>query len=194
MAQKKTVWMTEVALMAAVLCVLAPFSIPIGEIPITLATFAVYLTAAILGSKKGTASVLIYLLIGMVGVPVFSNFTGGAAKLAGPTGGYLIGYLPCAFFIGFLLEREWKGIKNLSGIAKNASELIRSVAAMVLGTILCYLFGTVWFMYQMSETYTVAQALAICVVPYLAFDTVKIVLATAIAVPIRKLLKKNGML
>ncbi len=194
MAQKKTVWMTEVALMAAVLCVLAPFSIPIGEIPITLATFAVYLTAAILGSKKGTASVLIYLLIGMVGVPVFSNFTGGAAKLAGPTGGYLIGYLPCAFLVGFLVEREFKAIKNLNGMAKNAFELIYSVLAMVLGTVLCYLFGTAWFMYQMSETYTVAQALAICVVPYLAFDTVKIVLATAIAVPIRKLLKKNGML
>ncbi len=194
MAQKKTVWMTEVALMAAVLCVLAPFSIPIGEIPITLATFAVYLTAAILGSKKGTASVLIYLLIGMVGVPVFSNFTGGAAKLAGPTGGYLIGYLPCAFLVGFLAEREFKAIKNLNGVAKNAFELIHSALAMVLGTVLCYLFGTAWFMYQMSETYTVAQALAICVVPYLAFDTVKIVLATAIAVPIRKLLKKNGML
>lgn len=194
MAQKKTVWMTEVALMAAVLCVLAPFSIPIGEIPITLATFAVYLTAAILGSKKGTASVLVYLLLGMVGVPVFSNFTGGAAKLAGPTGGYLVGYLPCAFLVGFLIEREFKGTKNLSSVAKNAFELIRSVMAMVFGTILCYLFGTAWFMYQMSETYTVAQALAICVVPYLAFDTVKIILASAIAVPIRKLLKKNGML
>lgn len=194
MAQKKTVWMTEVALMAAVLCVLAPFSIPIGEIPITLATFVVYLTAAILGSKKGTASVLIYLLIGMVGVPVFSNFSGGVAKLAGPTGGYLIGYLPCAFLVGFLIEREFKAIKNLNGMAKSAFELIRSAVAMVFGTIFCYLFGTAWFMYQMSETYTVAQALAICVVPYLAFDTVKIILATAIAVPIRKLLKKNGML
>lgn len=194
MAQKKTVWMTEVALMAAVLCVLAPFSIPIGEIPITLATFAVYLTAAILGSKKGTASVLIYLLIGMVGVPVFSNFTGGAAKLAGPTGGYLIGYLPCAFLIGFLMEREWKSTKSLKGTVPTAFELVRSVAAMVLGTLVCYLFGTAWFMYQMSATYTVAQAIAICVIPYLAFDMVKIILASAIAVPIRKLLKRSGML
>lgn len=194
MAQKKTVWMTEVALMAAVLCVLAPFSIPVGEIPITLATFAVYLTAAILGSKKGTASVLIYLLIGMVGVPVFSNFTGGAAKLAGPTGGYLIGYLPCAFLVGLLVEKEFKDAKNLSGTARTAFEFVRSVAAMVLGTLVCYLFGTAWFMYQMSETYTVAQAIAICVIPYLAFDIVKIILASAIAVPIRKLLKRSGML
>lgn len=194
MAQKKTVWMTEVALMAAILCVLAPFSIPVGEIPITLATFAVYLTAAILGSKKGTASVLIYLLIGMVGVPVFSNFTGGAAKLAGPTGGYLIGYLPCAFLVGFFMEKEFKDTKSLNGTVRTAFEFVRSVAAMVLGTLVCYLFGTAWFMYQMSETYTVAQAIAICVIPYLAFDIVKIILASAIAVPIRKLLKRSGML
>ena len=93
----KTKDMATTALMAALLCVLAPITIPVGPIPLSLATFAVYMAGAVLGAKRGIAAVALYLLIGMTGIPVFSGFTGGIQRLAGVTGGYLIGYLPCAW-------------------------------------------------------------------------------------------------
>lgn len=83
--------MVVTALMAAVTCILAPLSVPIGPVPISLTNFAIYLSLYLLDWKKGTLSYLIYLLLGLVGLPVFSGFTGGLAKLAGPTGGYIIG-------------------------------------------------------------------------------------------------------
>ena len=84
--------MVVTALMAAVTCILAPLSVPIGPVPISLTNFAIYLSLYLLDWKKGTLSYLIYLLLGLVGLPVFSGFTGGLAKLAGPTGGYIIGW------------------------------------------------------------------------------------------------------
>ena len=78
--------------MTAVICVLAPFSLPIGPVPISLTNLAIYFVLYMLGVKRGTISYLVYLLIGLVGVPVFSGFTSGPGKLFGPTGGYLIGY------------------------------------------------------------------------------------------------------
>ena len=88
-----TYQMAVTALMAAALCVLGPLSVPIGAIPISLSNFVICLTAWLLGPKFGTLSVAVYLLIGLVGVPVFSGYGAGVAKLAGPTGGYLVGYL-----------------------------------------------------------------------------------------------------
>ena len=84
---------TVTALMTAVTCILAPLSIPIGPVPISLTNLAIYISLYLLGWKRGTISYLIYLLIGLVGIPVFSGFTGGPAKLAGPTGGYIIGFI-----------------------------------------------------------------------------------------------------
>ena len=86
-----TYQMAVTALMAAALCVLGPLSVPIGAIPISLSNFVICLTAWLLGPKFGTLSVAVYLLIGLVGVPVFSGYGAGIAKLAGPTGGYLVG-------------------------------------------------------------------------------------------------------
>ena len=86
---------TVTALMTAVTCILAPLSIPIGPVPISLTNLAIYISLYLLGWKRGTISYLIYLLIGLVGIPVFSGFTGGPAKLAGPTGGYIIDYKSC---------------------------------------------------------------------------------------------------
>ena len=87
--------MAIIALDAALLCVLAPLAIPAGPVPFTLATLAVYLCAAVTGMRRGTLSVLLYILIGAVGVPVFSGFAGGVQKLIGLTGGYLAGYVLC---------------------------------------------------------------------------------------------------
>ena len=93
--KNKTKEITLIALMAAVMCILGPISlaIPISPVPISLGTLAIYLASYLLGMKRGTISCLIYLLIGIVGLPVFTGFTGGIGKVMGPTGGYMIGYI-----------------------------------------------------------------------------------------------------
>ena len=111
-----TYQLTLTAVMAAVICVLGPISmaIPISPVPISLASMAVYLAVTVLGMKLGTLSCLIYLLLGLVGLPVFSGGSAGAAKLFGPTGGYLVGYLFLALiagaFVGRYTENKWKSI------------------------------------------------------------------------------------
>lgn len=101
----KTRELCEVALMTSLFCIAAPLTIPIGPIPLSLATLLVYLAGALLGRKKGTMAVGLYLLIGAAGLPVFSGFSGGIHKLAGVTGGYLIGYVVCAAMVGWAVER-----------------------------------------------------------------------------------------
>ena len=96
-----------IAVMTAVTCVLAPLSIPIGPVPISLTNLVIYFSLYILGTKKGTISYVIYLLIGLVGIPVFSSFTGGPGKLFGPTGGYLIGFIPLALTTKCFALSEW---------------------------------------------------------------------------------------
>ena len=139
MEQKKTKTnvreMALIAVMAAVTCVLGPLSVPIGVVPISFTNLAVYLAIYVLGCKRGTVSYIVYLLIGLVGVPVFSGFTGGVGKLFGPTGGYLIGFIFMALICGWFIDRF-------------ECKLVPSFAGMVLGTIVCYIFGTVWLAYQ----------------------------------------------
>ena len=155
---------------AAVICVFAPFTIPIGAVPISLATFAVYLAAAVLGTKKGTLAVLIYILIGMAGVPVFSGFAGGIGKILGVTGGYIIGYIPCAFAIGVFTERF--GGKNYI-----------YPLALVIGTLILYSFGTAWFMVQSGSG--LMQSLTVCVFPFLVGDAIKIAAASIVAIKLK---------
>jgi len=107
--------MAVTALMAAVMCVLGPLSIPIGAVPISLTNFVICMTVWLLGAKLGTLSVAVYLALGAVGLPVFSGYGAGLAKLAGPTGGYLIGFLPMAFIGGLFIEKS-KGQPVISGI------------------------------------------------------------------------------
>ena len=106
--KNKTYALAMTALMAAVTCVLAPMAIPIGPVPISLTNLAIYLSLYLLGWKWGTASYVVYMLIGMVGVPVFSGFTGGLGKLAGPTGGYIIGFVPMAVLAGTGRSSSWE--------------------------------------------------------------------------------------
>ncbi len=132
--------------------------------------FAVYIIVYILGMRSGTVSVLIYLCLGTAGLPVFSAFSGGLAKLAGPTGGYLAGFLFLALIQGFLMER-FPG--------KNAA----AVTGMMLGLAICYLFGTAWLAAQMNLTFF--AALGIGVLPYLPGDAVKIILAAVVGPKLR---------
>ena len=160
-----------IGVMAAVTCVLGPLSIPLpfSPVPISLTHIAVYLAAYVLGMKAGTVSYLIYLLLGAVGMPVFSGFQGGIAKLLGPTGGYLIGFILTALTAGFFIER-------FSGKALH-------FAGMAAGAGFCYVLGTAWFMYQMNMS--LASSLSLCVLPYLPGDLIKIILCLIIGPQIR---------
>ncbi len=170
--------MTIVAVMAALISIAGPLSINIGPIPLSLATFAVYLSGAVLGAKRGTLAVALYLLIGMVGVPVFSGFSGGFQKIVGVTGGYLVGYLPCALLTGLALETRAVNVKKW-----------RLPAFMVLGTAVLYLIGTAWFILQTKNP--LGAALGMCVLPFLPGDAVKIIAATLLAKPVRKALGRE---
>lgn len=163
------------AIMAALICIAAPISVPIGLVPISLATFAVYLAGGLLGAKRGALAVVVYILIGAVGLPVFSGFAGGFAKLLGVTGGYIIGYVPCALLSGLLYDRT-RRVWTLP-------------AGMVLGTLACYIFGTAWFLIATADGAitgaSVVSALMMCVVPFLPGDAIKIAAACALAMPLR---------
>lgn len=173
--------LTTVGLMTAVLCVLGPLAlnIPVSPIPISLSMLGIYLVISILGMKPGTLSVVIYILLGFAGVPVFANFTAGAGKLFGPTGGYIIGYIFMALICGFFIDR-WNG------------RFMMGFLGMALGTSVCYLFGTAWYACQTSGTFL--QALAACVIPFIPFDLAKLLLALVLGSQVRKRLKRTGLL
>ena len=147
------------ALFAAVTAVLSQIAIPLGPVPISLSTLAVFLAGGLLGARDGTVSQLIYVLLGVVGVPVFSGFSGGLGKLAGPTGGYIVGYIFMALVIGLIVPR-----------CRNKMRYI--IPVFVLGLIVCYAFGTIWYI---ALTHTgIGASMMTCVVPFLPGDAVKI--------------------
>ena len=171
--------MAAVSLMTALLCILGPMSIPIGAIPISFTNFVIYLTVYLLGTKLGTFSYLIYLLLGTAGLPVFSAYSGGLAKLAGPTGGYLIGFIFMSVICGIF-------------ITKSKGKALPSVFGMAIGTAVAYLFGTIWFMAESGST--LMYALTACVFPFLIGDGIKILLASSIGPLIRRALQKAHLL
>ncbi len=164
-----------IALLAAFVCVLSPFAVNIGPIPLSFGSLGVYIAACLLDFKRGTAAVLVFVLLGSFGVPVFTNFTGGFHKLVGATGGFIFGYIPCALVIGLIVDRLEKHVWAYP-------------LALVAGTIVLYTFGTLWYMFQAKAS--LAAALGSCVVPFLIGDAIKIVAATALCYPLRKLLKR----
>ena len=170
------------AFCAAVTCILAPISVPLaGEVPISLATFAVLLSGILLGGRLGALSQLIYVLLGSVGVPVFAGWTGGIGITLGMTGGYIIGYIPMAFIAGFLYFRVGR---NSSGFRKYAAMFI----SMFIATAVLYLIGTAWFIAQTKMT--LAASMAACVIPFLPGDLIKIIAVMLVAPPIETALKR----
>ena len=172
----KTRDMTLIAVMAALICVAGPLTIPAGPIPLSLATFAVYMAGSVLGKKRGTIAVALYLIIGIIGVPVFSGFSGGFQKLAGVTGGYLIGYLPCAFLSG------------VGGEQREKAGWWFHALMMIIGTVLLYGIGTAVFMMHTGKT--LGAALSLCVIPFLPGDALKITATVFLTVPVRKAIHK----
>ena len=167
--------MVFAALFAAVLCAVAPFSFFIGPIPLSLATLVVYLAAGALDWKLSVLSVTLYVLMGAIGLPVFTGFEGGFHKIVGVTGGYIIGYIPCTMTIGATLKTFGKKLWSYA-------------FGMVIGTILLYTCGTAWFMLQTGSS--LIASLALCVTPFLLGDTLKIVLACITAPRLRSAMSR----
>lgn len=178
--KKTTVYeLTTCALFAALMCIFGPMSVPIGPVPISLTNLVIYIAIYLLATKMTTVSYLIYLLIGAFGLPVFSNYTGGLAKLSGPTGGYLIGFIFMAIISGIALE--W-----------SKANLVVTAIGMIVGTAVAYLFGTVWFVYVAKCDWS--YALSVCVFPFIGFDLGKIAIASVIGKAVRGPLLKSGLL
>lgn len=181
MRHLKTLDLVTIALVAAILCILSPISIPLGftPIPMTLGVFAMVLSGILLGSVKGTLCVLIYILIGAAGIPVFSGYGAGLSKIAGPSGGYLWGYLFLAAITGFFVE-------------KFAAKWYMVLLGAILGMMVCYAFGTIWMALQLSMG--PMEALWAGVVPFLPLDVAKIVLAVLVGCPVRAALVAQNLI
>lgn len=181
---KKTFSIKQIALvglMTSVICVLGPWAlhIPISPVPISLGMLAIYFVSSVLGMELGFVSVTIYLFLGLIGLPVFTDFMGGPGKLLGPTGGYLIGYLFMALICGFFTDK-WNG------------KIIIHFFGMILGTAACYLFGTLWLEHQLSLSFP--EALLIGVIPYIPGDLIKLIIAMIVGGQLRKRLHIAGLI
>ena len=143
---------TGIATGAAFIAVCSWISVPVFDIPYTLQTFGVFLVISLFGLRRGTLSVLTYILIGLAGAPVFSRFNAGPSALFGPTGGYIISFLVSAAIIGIALDI----------FGKKRTVLLLSMSA---GLAACYLLGTLWFIIVAPAPYTFWNALSLCVFP-----------------------------
>jgi len=170
--------MTMTGLMAAVICILGPLSIPVGLIPVSFTNLAIFLTIYILGTKNAVMSLLIYILIGLTGAPVFSGFSGGLSKLLGPTGGYIIGFIFMAIISGIFIDNF-------------INKWILCVLGMVLGTFACYTSGTLWLAYQADMT--IPAALGVGVLPFITGDIVKILFVAIMGPRIRQRLIRYNL-
>ena len=177
MSHRAILSMVQIALFAAVLVILSQISIPTPwGVPFTLQTFAVALTAYALGWKRGIIAVAVYLMLGIVGIPVFSSFSGGIAKLVGITGGYLWGFLPMAALCGLGIE-YWKK-------QPCAKTRICCVLLSAAGLASCHLPGVIQFALVSGSTMT--NAFLVASLPYLLKDGVSLVLAFGLAIAIRR--------
>ena len=173
----KTKEMTKIALFTAVLCIVAPMSIPIGAIPVSLTNLAVWLAVYLIGTKSGTISYILYFLLGIFGLPVFSGYTGGFAKAAGPTGGFLVGFVLMALISGFFIEKSQNKLVHFAG--------------MLISCITLYTFGVVWYC-LVAET-SPKEAFAVCVAPFVLLDVIKMIAAVWLGSTVKERLKKASV-
>lgn len=166
--------LTMIAMLTALIAVCAWITVPM-TIPFTMQTFGVFMALLALGGAKGTFAIALYILLGLAGVPVFSGFGAGPGVLAGPTGGYIAGFLLTGLLYWLLpkLRRRKKG----------------KAAVLLGGLLLCYAFGTVWFSIVMNGRGNPTgffQAIGICVAPYVLPDLLKLLLALQLSERLRK--------
>ena len=186
----KTKDIVNISLFTTLLAVCAWIYIP-TTIPFTMQTFAVFLAMLMLGGRKGTIVILIYLLLGLIGVPVFSGGTAGPGILLGATGGYMIGWI----FLGIITEAAEKIIlRNMNETkgAKKTKKVCMQITALIAGLLICYLFGTLWFVKvyagQSMDT-GFAAAFSICVLPFIIPDLVKLALAYTVSRRMKKYIR-----
>ena len=166
--------LTLIAVFTAIISIVSPFTIQAFTVPISLSSLAIFIASATLGGKNAFISTACYVLLGLIGLPVFSNFMGGLGAIMGVTGGYIIGYLPCAFIVGVIITA-----------LGNKKELY--FIAFIAGTIILYLFGTVFYVIVYKVSFLVS--ISTCVLPFLIVDFIKIVLATVFSCVIKPKLK-----
>ena len=168
------------AVFAAIMAVCSWISIP-ATVPFTLQTFGVFLCVGVLGGKRGSMAIAVYLLLGAIGLPVFSGFAGGLGYMMGATGGYIIGFLFSALVMWAMESVFGKSRKVL-------------LASMIVGLIVCYAFGTAWFMLVYNKntgTVGLGAALSWCVIPYIVPDIVKIISAMLLSRRLRPLILRG---
>lgn len=167
-------------LFAAIITISAVLTIPLSftPVPITLQVMTVFITPAVLGHKKGVIAVGVYILLGFIGLPVFSGMKGGIGVLAGPTGGYILGFLPAVFLCGFMVFHLMKIQDSVS------VKLIKYFVFMFSGLCVLYVFGTIQLMF--IGHMDLISALSAAVLPFVGFDIVKLVLAVPVCYYIRQ--------
>ncbi len=189
----RSIDLAYIAIGAVIIAVCSWITIP-SVVPFTLQTFAVVLILGVLGGKRGTLSILLYIILGLIGIPVFSGFRGGPAALFGTTGGYIIGFLLTGLlWIALAKAFDLAGSRAPHGEApaRRASERLPfKFIAAILGLAICYFFGTVWFMILYTRNtgaISIGMALAWCVIPFLVPDVIKLVLAVLLSGKLKKL-------
>lgn len=156
---------TIISILTSILCVIAPISINIGYIPISLSLFMIYIIGALTKNIIGFISVLIYIFIGVLGLLVFANYSGGIGVLFGHSGGFIIGYLPCVLLISIITSF-------------NKSNIYFYIFSMIIGTLICYIFGAIHFM--IYNNIKLNESIAITIIPFIIIDIIKIFFATVV--------------
>lgn len=176
MKTKKVRAIVYTALTAAILCVVAPISVPIPftQVPVSLTILILCLMCYLAGWKCTFIAYCIYFVLGAVGLPVFSNFMGGLSKIAGPTGGYIIGFFLMIPIAGICIEKA-KG---------KYARIFLPIAGMAIGIAVSHLFGMIWF--AIIQKTTIAAAFTMCSLPFIPFELIKIGICVAIGTPLRR--------
>ncbi len=176
-------YMVLAGLFAALIAISSQVAIPIGPVPHTLQVFFVMLAGLVLGGRWGFTSVAVWVLLGLFGLPVFAQGKAGLPVLVGPTGGFLVGFMLCAFVVGWLTEQARVSV-------------VKTICSMLLGLAVVYIFGLAGFMasfaYFLQKPMSWSQAMTLAVVPFLPFDFIKTLMAAYIGVKVRRALDRAG--
>ena len=159
------------SIFAAIICLFSVVTVPIGAVPVTLSLFAVVVASIVLGAKNSAIAVLVYIFLGATGLPVFAGFGGGLSVIFGPTGGFILSYVPVCLIIGSVSHKSSKHL------------YFSAFCALIVS----YIMGTLWFCIVQSTT--IASSVMVCVVPFVVFDIIKFVIALNIGKAVSKILK-----
>lgn len=174
--------MIHIALFGILIGICSWITIP-GPLPFTLQTFGVFLTVSVLGGKRGTAAVLLYIFMGLIGLPVFSGFQGGIGVILGPTGGYIVGFIISALVMWIYETLTPKNIFTQS-------------LSMITALLVCYIFGTLWYIIIFSgdsQDISVMTVISLCVIPFVIPDIIKIALVLFLGKRLRLILTRSQM-